>query len=183
MKTTSLMNLETYDVETGDVQLIIETPQGSRSKFAYEPDKGAFVLKKVMPVGSVFPYDFGFLPSTQGEDGDPLDVLILLDAPLFQGNLVLSRLLGVIEAEQTERDGKTERNDRLIAVASCSQEYHDTHELSDLPANIVTEIEHFFVSYNQLAGKTFKPVNRGDSERAKALVEDGRKRFASEAKN
>ncbi len=179
MSQSSLLTLETYDAETGDAQIIIETPQGSRSKFAYEADKGVFVLTKVMPVGSVFPYDFGFLPSTQGEDGNPLDVLILLDAPLFQGNLVPSRLIGVIEAEQTERDGKTERNDRLLAVPTCSQDYKDIHELSDLPNSLVTEIEHFFVSYNQLAGKTFKPLTRGDAAQAKRLVEEGRKFFAA----
>ena len=182
MSQPSLLNLETYDAETGDAHIIIETPQGSRSKFAYEADKGVFVLKKVMPVGSVFPYDFGFLPATQGEDGDPLDVLILLDAPLFQGNLVPSRLIGVIEAEQTERDGRVDRNDRLIAVASCSQNHQDTRELSDLPESLMTEIEHFFVSYNQLAGKTFKPLHRGNSEQAKRLVEEGRKLFQTEQK-
>ena len=101
------------------VMVVIETPKGSPNKLAFEPRYGTFVLKGVLPAGAVFPFDFGFVPSTRAEDGDPLDVLVLMDAPVFPGCIVPSRLVGVIEAEQTE-DGKTERNDRLLAVAANS---------------------------------------------------------------
>ena len=94
MKSTPLSHLDAYDAETGDLNIVIETPQGSRSKFSYDEEHGLFKLKKVMPLGSVFPFDFGFVPSTLGQDGDPLDVLILLDAPLFQGNLVAAPAAG-----------------------------------------------------------------------------------------
>src|ERR1700694_401208 len=98
-----------------DVQVIIETPKGSRNKYAWDPKQRVFTLKKVLPEGMVFPHDFGFIPSTRGQDGDPIDVLVLMDQPAFTGCLVPSRLGGVFEGEQTE-DGKTERNDRLLAV-------------------------------------------------------------------
>jgi inorganic pyrophosphatase len=90
------------------VLVVIETPKGSPNKFAFEPRFGTFVLKGVLPAGAVFPFDFGFVPSTRAEDGDPVDVLVLMDAPAFPGCVVPSRLVGVIEAEQTE-GGKTER--------------------------------------------------------------------------
>ncbi len=94
-----------------DLNVIIETPKGSRNKFKYDEEFGLFRLSGLLPVGAVFPFDFGFVPSTAGEDGDPLDVLLLMDEPAFAGCLVTSRLIGVIEAEQTE-EGKAERNDR-----------------------------------------------------------------------
>src|SRR3954454_18278292 len=110
---------------------VIDTPKGSQNKFAYEPRFGAFVLKGVLPAGAVFPYDFGFVPSTVGDDGDPLDVLVLMDAPAFVGCIVPSRLIGAIEAEQTE-DGKTGRNDRLLAVAASSITHKSLREIGDV---------------------------------------------------
>jgi inorganic pyrophosphatase len=88
--------------------VVIETPKGSPNKLVFEPRRGAFVLKGVLPAGAVFPFDFGFVPSTRAEDGDPLDVLVLMDAAVFPGCIVPSRLIGVIEAEQTEA-GTTEQ--------------------------------------------------------------------------
>ncbi len=90
--------------------VVIETPKGSRNKFDYDPELGLFRLGGVLPLGAVFPFDFGFVPSTLGGDGDPLDVLTLMDEPAFTGCLVTVRLLGVIEAEQSE-GGETTRND------------------------------------------------------------------------
>lgn len=113
-------HLQTFGPKSGELNTIIETPKGSRNKFDYDEEQGVFKLGGVLPVGASFPFDFGFVPSTLGEDGDPRDVPVLMDEPAFAGCLVPSRLLGVIEAEQTERDSHTERNDRFIAVASKS---------------------------------------------------------------
>jgi inorganic pyrophosphatase len=181
MKMISLSELETYDPETGEIQVIIETPRGSSNKFAYDVKDDLFRLKKVLPAGAVFPYDFGFIPSTLGEDGDPLDVMLFMDEPVFPGNLVTARLIGVIEADQSE-DGKTVRNDRLIAVGSLSQDYRNIKELTDLDTNLVTQIEHFFVSYNQIEGKKFKPVGRPNAKQAHKLLDEGRKRFQQQNK-
>src|SRR5689334_9308585 len=99
----------------GLIEVIIETPKGSRNKIKYDPSSMNFKLSKVMPEGMMFPYDFGFVPSTKAEDGDPLDVLVLTDEPLFPGCLVECSLIGVLKAEQKEQR-HTNRNDRLIAV-------------------------------------------------------------------
>src|SRR5436309_14730303 len=110
--------LSAFDKEQ-NVQVVIETPKGSRNKYAWDAKLRLFQLKKVLPEGMAFPHDFGFIPSTEGEDGDPIDVLVLMDQPVFTGCLVKARLIGVIEGKQTER-GKSARNDRLLAVADCS---------------------------------------------------------------
>jgi inorganic pyrophosphatase len=164
-------DLPTFN-EAGDLNVIIETPQKSRNKFKYDAELGIFKLAHVLPMGATFPFDFGFVPSTVGQDGDPLDVLLLMDEPAFAGCLVPSRLIGVIEAEQTEK-GKTERNDRLIAVAVESRNHADITSIHQLPDNLLSEIEHFFISYNAARGKEFKPLGRYASERACKLVEIG----------
>jgi inorganic pyrophosphatase len=95
--------------------VVVDTPKGSRNKYKLDERDGQWRLSKVLPQGMSFPYDFGFVPSTRGEDGDPVDVLILADEPSFPGCVVAARLIGVLEAEQTE-GRKTVRNDRLVAV-------------------------------------------------------------------
>lgn len=166
--------LPSFDPETGDLHVIIDTPKGSRNKFAWDEKLELFELGGVLPAGAVFPYDFGFIPQTRGEDGDALDVLVLMDEPAFTGCLVRCRLLGVIEAEQTEKNGKTERNDRLIAVAANSRTHGHLQSLGDLNDALVGEIEHFFVSYNAAKGKKFKPLGRSGPKHARKLAEKAR---------
>lgn len=163
--------------DDGDIRVVIETPRGSRSKYSYDPECDCMQLSTVLPEGMVFPYDFGFVPATLGGDGDPLDVLVLMDEPAFAGCLVRTRLVGVIEAEQTERDGETERNDRLIGVAAKSRLHTRVRTLESLGPALLEEIEHFFASYNQIKGKEFKPLARSGPERARELVEEGMRQF------
>lgn len=170
-----ISKLPAIDRESGDLNVIIDTPKGSRNKFSWDEKRGLFELSGMLPTGAVFPYDFGFIPSTRGGDGDPLDVLVLMDEPAFTGCLVRSRLLGVIEAEQTEK-GETERNDRLIAVASKSRTSGNLKSLTDLNPKLLEEIEHFFISYNEVKGKKFKPLGRYGPERARKLVKQAQRR-------
>ena len=168
--------LEAFDSASHNLNAIIDTPKGSRNKYKYKEKQGLFALHSVLPAGSVFPFNFGYIPSTLAEDGDPVDVLVLLDEEAFTGCLVPSRLIGVIEAEQTEH-GKTERNDRLIAVAVASPHHQAIHSLDQLDKTIVDEIEHFFISYTSIREKQFKPIRRADAEQAKHLVQEGMERF------
>ena len=171
--TSGLSQLDAFDPETGDLNAIIDTPKGSRNKYKYDEERNIFKLKGIMPAGSIFPFDFGYVPSTLGEDGDPLDVLVLMDEPAFVGCVVPARLIGVIEAEQTEETGETSRNDRLIAIAAHSHNHKELKSLEQISDNLVDEIEHYFVSYNQIRGKQFKPIGRYGPRRANELVEDG----------
>jgi inorganic pyrophosphatase len=177
MLKTDVARLDPIDKETEEWCVIIETPKGSHNKYAYNPDRGAFELSGVLPEGMSFPYDFGFLPSTLGEDGDPLDVLLLMDQPAFPGCVVASRLIGVIEAEQTEKNGETEKNDRLLAIPCEARNFEGTRTVKDLERNLLEEIEEFFISYNHIRGKKFKVVGLHGPKRAEALARDAMKLF------
>ena len=152
------------------VTVIIETPKGSAEKFNYEPEFKAFKLSKIMPAGMVFPYDFGFVPDTKGEDGDPLDILVLSEFKTFPGCMMDCRLIGGIAAKQTEKDGETVRNDRFIAVPAVSHQYEKVNSIEDLPEKLPEEIEHFFRTYNHLSGKVFEPVERLNAEKAYKMI-------------
>ena len=162
--------------ENGGLDVIIETVQGSGNKFKYDPRGNLFVLHHVLPKGIHFPYDFGFIPSTLGEDGDPLDVLVLMDAPVFPGCLVHTRLVGVIEAIQKEPK-RRDRNDRLIAVERKSITWGEIDSLDDLPESILDHIESFFIDYNQRRGNEFIPQGRHNAKKALELVKKGAQRF------
>jgi inorganic pyrophosphatase len=159
------------------VYVVVETPKGGRNKLAFEPELGAFLLKGVLPEGHSFPFDFGFVPSTQAADGDPLDVLLLLDAPAFPGCVVEARLIGAIEIEQQEPDGRRVRNDRLLAVAAESRQHQGLHDINELPNQLLHEIEHFFISYNQAKEQELKVLRRVGHERAHALVREAQRQL------
>src|SRR6201996_4377914 len=166
--------LKPIDKKEGLVQVIIETPALSRNKFAYDPDRGIFALKKVLPAGMVFPYDFGFLPQTIAPDGDPIDVLLLMDEPAFPGCAVKARLVGVIEGEQV--DGKKRiRNDRLVAVAEVNHMYANIRKLGDLPKKWVTELQDFFVNYHNLEGKRYNLLGCKGEDAALRLIKEAQK--------
>lgn len=162
-----MIDLEPFDEESVTLNLIIDTPKGSLNKFKYDERSEIFNLGSALPLGAVFPFDLGYIPSTRAEDGDPLDVLILTDEPAFTGCLVHAKLIGVIQAEQTEAE--TTRNDRLIAVAAESRNHFHIRFLGDLNSNLVHEIERFFVSYNETKGKRFEALGRFGPDRAVAL--------------
>jgi inorganic pyrophosphatase len=152
------MQLEKISPFPGDhtLRVIIETPKGSRNKYSFDPDLGAIRLKKTLPEGMVFPYDFGFIPRTAGDDGDPLDVLVLMTESTAPGCVVDCRLLGVICARQKERSNKSCRNDRYLAASLASAGFAHVRRPGDLPASMLTQLEQFFVDYNRLEGRTYK---------------------------
>jgi inorganic pyrophosphatase len=169
----TLADLPTFDPKTGEVFVVAETPKGSRNKYSYDEELGAFKLAAVLPEGTSFPFDFGFIPSTLGEDGDPLDVLVLLDTSVVMGCVLTVRLIGVIEAEQRERNGKCVRNDRLLSVATRARTHAHIHAADDLRPDLMAEVEEFFAHYNRLSGKEFIPIRRGGAEEARKVLEGG----------
>src|SRR5438477_11554555 len=126
------------DAKKSTCRAIIETPKGCRNKFDYDRDSGLFMLGGLLPEGMMFPFDFGFIPSTLGEDGDPLDILVLMDAPAHVGCLIEVRIIGIISAKQTE-DGKTERNDRLLGVALHSYDHENLESIKDLSKTLLDQ--------------------------------------------
>src|SRR5262245_58217466 len=128
---TNLYQLPAVDPKSGRLNVIVDTPKGSRNKYKFDERNGVWRLSKMLPQGMSFPRDFGSVPSTRGEDGDPIDVLVLMDEAAFLGAVVSARLIGVLEAEQTE-DGKTIRNDRLVAVVETPYNPAEFQSLEDV---------------------------------------------------
>lgn len=182
MPARNLQSLPAWDADTGALNVIIETTKGSRTKLKYLPNEQLFVLKKMLPRGTVFPFDFGFIPSTLGDDGDPLDVLMLLAEAVPAGCKISARLIGVIEAEQAEK-GTVKRNDRLIAVADCCDEHAHLQSMKDLDEYLIQEIEHFFVFYQELSQKSIEILGHHGPRRAHKLVEEGIKKCQKTLEN
>jgi inorganic pyrophosphatase len=165
-------------VDSSDPDLtvvIIETPKGSRNKYAYDPEEHIFALKKVLPAGMAFPYDFGFVPSTLGGDGDPLDVLVLMDEPAFPGCKLTCRIVGVIEGEQSDKKHK-ERNDRVVAVESGNHSFAHVKRLDDLGERFEKELEEFFVNYHRLSGMQYRILALKGPAAAARCIKQARKR-------
>jgi inorganic pyrophosphatase len=155
------------------LNVVIETPQRSRGKYAYDKDSGLFELSKIMPAGMEFPYDFGFVPGTKAQDGDPLDVLVFLDVCVPVGCLLRCRPIGVIEAKQTEEDGKSTRNDRIVAipVESHGNSHSDVKSLKEMNKELLKELEEFFINYNSIRGVKFELLGCRGPKTALALIE------------
>ena len=158
------------DSDAATCRAIIETPKGSRSKYTYDPELEIFELSGLLPAGMSFPLDFGFIPGTLAEDGDPLDVLVIGDEPSAVGCLAQIKIMGVIKAEQTE-EGKTCRNDRLVARVAKSITYGHASHIDDLGNPFVQHLGQFFVNYNDLKGKTFKVLGIAGPDEAMRLIE------------
>jgi inorganic pyrophosphatase len=160
------------------VQVIVETPKGNRNKFGYDPQLGVFKLKKVLPEGMVFPYDFGFVPSTKAEDGDPADVVILMDEPAYPGCLLDCRIVGALLMEET-REGETVRNDRFIAVSLQTHKHSDIRDISDLNKNFVKELGSFFEQYHRLDKADYKTIGQKGAQAARKMLEKQKTRRAA----
>lgn len=160
------------DFEKATCRAIIETPKGCRNKFDYDPESNLFILAGLLPEGMMFPFDFGFIPSTVGDDGDPLDIMVLMDAPAHVGCLIDVRIIGIIDAEQTQH-GKTEKNSRLLGAAIHSYEHEKITDISEVSKPLLSQVEEFFVSYNKQRGKKFKITDLGGPRKALRYLKDG----------
>ena len=124
----------------------------------------------------MFPFDFGFIPSNLGQDGDPLDILVLMDAPAHVGCLIEVRLTGIIQAEQTQ-DGKTQENDRLLGVAVHSYAHENVKSIGEVSKTLLSQVEAFFVSYNKQRGKKFRVTGSGGPKKAIRFLKEGAKSY------
>jgi inorganic pyrophosphatase len=158
--------------DSGRIQVIIETPKGSRNKYAFDDDQRVFALTKVLPAGMTFPYDFGFIPSTKAEDGDPTDVLVLMDEPAFSGCLLTCRVIGVIEGQQGKKKNG-ERNDRIIAIEEANHSYAHVRHVKELGKKFVKELEEFFVNYHDLQGEKYRILEVKGPGEARRRIADG----------
>jgi inorganic pyrophosphatase len=157
-----------------NLDVIIETPKGCNEKFKYEPSHGLFKLNKALPAGMSFPYDFGFIPRTKGEDGDPLDCLVLSEFKTYPGCILECRLIGAVVAEQTSKKEKV-RNDRFFMVPVLSREFEKTKTMEDLSKDLLKQIEDFFINYNKIEEKEFKIIELLKPKEAMQLIKASKK--------
>ena len=176
-----LEHLSAREPNSGFVRAIVDTPKGSRNKYKYDEQLGVYRLSKILPLGSAFPYDFGFIPSTLAEDGDPLDIIVLMDAPTHVGCLLDVRLIGIVMAEQTE-DGKTDDNDRLLGVSVHSYDHEAVKTIDDVSETLLSQVEEFFISYNKQRGKKFKVTGTGGPKKATKTLREGMRAYRARKK-
>ncbi|MFT3702991.1 MAG: inorganic diphosphatase [Agriterribacter sp.] len=139
-----------------NIIVVTETPKHSTEKYDYDPESHFFLLKKSLPQGMCFPYDFGFIPNTMGEDGDPLDVIILSEFTTFPGCTTSCRIIGCINAVQQESGSKKKiRNDRFVAIPEVSITFRRIKKISQLPEQMFKELNDFFINYNKIEGRKF----------------------------
>jgi len=168
--------LPPFDRKTHALQVIIETPKGSRNKYAFDESQEIFLLKRVLPAGMAFPYDFGFVPRTRAEDGDPVDVLVLMDEPAFVGCLLQCRIIGIIEGLQGKKKER-ERNDRIVAIEVGNHSFADIQHVHDLGKQFVNELEEFFVNYHDLSGKKYRILGAKGPKEAERRIKEGMRTF------
>ena len=157
--------------EGNHVNVIVETPLGSRFKYAYDPAMDVMRIRHEVPNGYFFAFNFGFIPNTQAEDGDPLDVIIYSSEGCVSGALVECRVAGALLASQKEK-GKTIRNDRIIAVPAGIKNYDAIKNIRDINKRILSQLENFFVSYENYRGIPFKTLKWISSTRAIATIKN-----------
>ena len=152
------------------MDIIIETPRDSRAKYKYNKKDGNFILKNLLPLGMVFPYAFGFIPGTKGEDGDPLDAMVISESVLNMGTVIKCRLVGALKAEQREEQ-ETIRNDRFLFIPDSSVSFAHVTDISQMGEEHNEQLSQFFINYNKVFGKFFTPLEWIDSTAAKKLLD------------
>lgn len=167
----AISRLDPIDAD-GNINVLIETPKGSRDKYDINHEVGLFEWSLALPEGVTFPYSFGFVPNTLAEDGDPLDIILLLDGEVPQGTLVKARAIGVLQMEQDEGEAGMVRNDRVIAVANLSRIFGGVRKLEDLREGFMWDMEEFFSTYNRMIDRKVKFLNRESVAEADKLIKD-----------
>lgn len=143
---------------------LIEIPRGSKNKYEWDDDMEGIALSRVLYQSVAYPAEYGFIPGTLADDGDALDVVVLIDQPTFPGCLMRVRPIGILRLRQ-----ENERDDKVLCVAVSDPLYNGTCNLSDIPPHRLVEIRHFFATYTELEGRE---VEVGDWEDAEAAMDE-----------
>jgi len=168
----NLLTIPTF-VDSGVFHVVVESPRGSRVKLKYEPRWEAMSISRPLPLGVTYPFDWGFIPSTAGPDGDPLDALVLWDAASYPGVVLPCRAIGVLHVEQnrTNHDPSARiRNDRILAVPEAARREREITTLDAIPARVRAELEHLAGITTAFEGKEVRIAGWGDAAAALKLI-------------
>jgi inorganic pyrophosphatase len=168
-----LTKLDTYDGD-GSLRVVVESPRGSSLKLDFDPKLRLFTISRELPLGVAYPFDWGFIPGTLGEDGDPVDAMVLHHQPSYPGVVLPCRILGMVEVVQREGRGKAEVNNRIIATPSWHQALSMLEEARDLPKGVREQIEQFFVSSVAFTGKQITIKGWGSAIATKDFIDRNR---------
>ena len=172
------INLPCRD-DDGHVLVVVEAPRGSWVKMKYDPMKNTFIFSRPLVLGVTYPYDWGFVPSTRAEDGDPLDAMVLFDAPTWPGSVIPSTPIGVVRL--TQREGKKserERNDRIIAVPAADPRYENVRQL---PKRVREELEQFFITASEMSDKKVVVDGWEGPKAARKVIEKAAEKYVRRA--
>ena len=166
----TLNQLPTF-ADTDTFHVVVESPRGSAIKLKYRADLDAMSTSRPLAIGLVYPYDWGFVPSTIDEDGDPVDAALFWDVATFPGVVVPCRALAVIQLEQNRADGQGRaRNDRIVALPIHARREAELTSAMSLPNRVRDELEHFFMAATVLEGKDAKILGWAGPDTALALL-------------
>jgi inorganic pyrophosphatase len=166
-----------YDLDPGAeipelVRAIVEIPKNSANKYEYDGELGVFRLDRALYSPMHYPGDYGFIPGTLAQDGDPLDVLVLVQEPSFPGCLIVVRPVGILNmVDQAERDQK------VIAVPRNDPRYNQVHTMDQIFHHVRRELEHFFSIYKELEGRTTRMEGWGGPHDARKAIMESRKAY------
>jgi|SRR5690349_2137490 len=179
--TTDLTRLPLRGRE-GAFHVVVESPQGSTVKLKYEPELGAFTVSRPLVHGLRYPFDWGFIPSTEAADGDPLDALVHWDQSTYPGVVLPCRALGVLKVDQKKKRGTgRERNDRLLVVPVIAARTQNLHSVKDLSRREREELEHFFTAAVAFSDKDVRILGWEGPEAAERMVEEAAATFSRKA--
>jgi inorganic pyrophosphatase len=158
------------------IHAIVEIPKGRRSKFEVDKKTGLLRLDRYLYSSSHYPGDYGFIPQTLAEDGDALDVLVMVNEPTFSGCLIEARIVGIFRMKD-----RGANDFKVLGVPHRDPLFEEYKDLDDVPSHFLKEVEHFFITYKQLEGVTVEPEGWADSKEAIKEVRASVERFQKSA--
>ncbi|MGE5141259.1 MAG: inorganic diphosphatase [Rudaea sp.] len=147
------------------VNVVVEIPKGSRNKYEYDKQTGTIVLDRVLYSSIHYPGDYGFIPQTTYDDGDPLDILVMVTEPTFSGCVIQARPIGLFRMKD-----RGEPDDKILAVPASDPLFGDYHDIGDIPQHFLQEVAHFFAVYKDLEGAHVKTIGWDRADRAKERI-------------
>jgi inorganic pyrophosphatase len=153
-----------------EVEVVVEIAKGGRNKYEFDQKRGVFVLDRVLYSSVHYPTDYGFVPDTQAADGDPLDIMVIVEEPTFTGCHLLARPVGVLT--MTDEKGQDEK---VLSVPVRDPRFDHIRGLDDVPPHLLKEIENFFATYKALEGKTTVTLGWGNAAVAEHVIDEARR--------